>query len=55
MTRAYDYEAMKPLGPRLEPPPPWWRKWVVLAVFAASVAFDTSVAWLLRCRKCVQL
>jgi len=21
---------MKPLGPRLEPPP-WWRKWVVLA------------------------
>ena len=38
VTRGYDEEAVKPLGPRLEPPPPWWRKWVVLAVFAASVA-----------------
>lgn len=26
MSRSYDNEAMKPLGPRLEPPPPWWRK-----------------------------
>jgi len=36
VTRAYDDEAMKPLGPRLEPPPPWWRKWMLLAIFAAK-------------------
>ena len=38
VSRGYDEEATKPLAPRLEPPPPWWRKWVVvLAVFAARV------------------
>ena len=37
MTRAYDEESLKPLGPRQEPPRPWWVKWLVLAIFAASV------------------
>ena len=48
MTRAYDDEAMKPIGPRLEPPRPWWAKWVVLALFAASVAIVPALVWLLR-------
>jgi len=48
VTRAYDDEALKPLGPRLEPPPPWWRKWIVLTVFAASAAVVSALAWLLR-------
>ena len=47
MSRGYDDEAMKPLGPRLEPPRPWWVKWIVLAVFAASVAVVPAVKWLL--------
>jgi hypothetical protein len=46
MTRTYDDEAMKPLAGRLEPPPPWWRTWVVLAVFAASVAAIPAIVWL---------
>src|SRR5215475_5428547 len=33
--RAYDEEAIKPLGPRLARP--WWVKWAALAIFAASV------------------
>jgi hypothetical protein len=45
VTRAYDDEAMKPIGPRLEPPRSWWVKWVVLAVFAASVAILLALAW----------
>jgi hypothetical protein len=47
MTRAYDDEALQPLGPRLEPPPPWWRKWLILAVFLASVAVLPALKWLL--------
>jgi hypothetical protein len=47
MTRASDDEAMKPLGPRLEPPRSWWVKWVVLAVFAVSVAVLPMIKWLL--------
>jgi hypothetical protein len=36
---------MKPLGPRLEPRP-WWFKWMLLAIFAANVAvvLGTDVA-----------
>ena len=48
MTRADDDEALQPLWPRLEPPSPWWRKWLALAVFAASVAVVPTIAWLLR-------
>ena len=48
MTRAYDDEALNPLRPRLEPPSPRWRKWIVLAVFLASVAFLPTLARLLR-------
>lgn len=48
MTRAYGDEALKPLGPRLEPPRPRWVRWVALAIFAASVAVVTALAWLLR-------
>lgn len=48
MTRAYDDEAMKPLAGRLGPPPPWWRKWLVLAVFAASVAVIPAIVWVRR-------
>jgi hypothetical protein len=48
VTRAYDDEAMKPLGGRLAPPPPWWRKWLVLAVFAASAAVIPTIVWLRR-------
>jgi hypothetical protein len=44
MTRAYECQALKPLGPRLEPPRPWWGKWLVLAVFAASVRAGAGVA-----------
>jgi hypothetical protein len=36
-----------PLGPRLEPPRPWWVKWIVLAIFAASVAVVPVLVWLL--------
>jgi hypothetical protein len=39
---------VKPLGPHLEPPPPWWRKWLVLGVFLAGVAFLPTLARLLR-------
>jgi hypothetical protein len=34
----YEDDAVKPLGPRQEPPRPWWVKWVMLALFAASGA-----------------
>jgi hypothetical protein len=47
MTRAYGEEAIKPLGQRLEPPRPWWVKWVVLAIFAASVAAVPALKWVL--------
>jgi hypothetical protein len=47
MTRADDDEAMKPPGPGLEPPRPWWFKWVLLAVFAASAALVPTLVWLL--------
>jgi hypothetical protein len=47
MSRGYDEEAMKPM-PRIGPPPPWWRKWMVLALFLASAAVVPVVAWLLR-------
>jgi hypothetical protein len=47
MTRAYDEEAMKPLGPRLEPPRPWWVKRVVLAVFTATIRLTLgTLKWL---------
>ena len=46
MTRAYDEEAMKPLGPRLEPPPPRWRKWMALAVLLAAAAVLPVLKWL---------
>jgi hypothetical protein len=48
VTRAYDDEAMKSLGPRLEPPRPWWFKWMLLAIFAASVAVLPALVWMLR-------
>ena len=37
-----------PLGPRVDRPRPWRIKWVVLAIFAASVAVVPTLAWLLR-------
>lgn len=45
MTRAD--EATKPM-PRLGPQRPWWHKWMVVAVFAASTAIVPVAAWLLR-------
>jgi hypothetical protein len=48
MSRAYDDEAMKPLGPRLKSPRPWWFKWVLLAIFAASAAAVVTLVWLLE-------
>lgn len=48
MTRAYDDQAMKPLGPRLEPPRPWWFKWMLPAIFATSAAVVPTLARLLR-------
>lgn len=50
MTRAYDDEAMKPIGPRLEPPRSWWVKWVVLAVFTPTPAWPSCWRW----RGCLQ-
>jgi hypothetical protein len=47
MTRAYGDEAMKPLAPRLEPPRPWCFKWLLLAIFAASVAIVPALKGLL--------
>lgn len=47
ITRAYGDEAMKPLAPRLEPPRPWCFKWLLLAIFAASVAIVPALKWLL--------
>jgi hypothetical protein len=48
MSRGYDDEAMKPLGPRLGlVPRPWWHKWVLLAIFAASAAVVPTLARLL--------
>jgi hypothetical protein len=46
VTRDDDDEALK-LPSRLEPPRPWWVKWVVLAVFLASVAVVSALKWLL--------
>jgi hypothetical protein len=47
MTRAYDEEALKPLGSRLEPSRPWWVKWAVLAVFIATIRVATvTLKWL---------
>jgi hypothetical protein len=37
---------MKPLGPR--PARPWWFKWMLLAIFAASAAVVPVLAWALR-------
>jgi hypothetical protein len=28
---------MNPVGPRLEPPRPWWVKWAALAIFIATL------------------
>jgi hypothetical protein len=39
-------EALKPLGPRLEPPRPWWFRWMLLAIFTASVTVVPTLAWL---------
>jgi hypothetical protein len=47
MSRGYDEEAMKPM-PRLEPRRPWWYRWMILAVFAVSVAIVPLLAWLFR-------
>jgi hypothetical protein len=47
MSRGYDEEAMMPM-PRLGLPPPWWRKWMIRAVFVVSVAVVPLVAWVLR-------
>lgn len=33
---------------RLEPPRPRWFRWVLLAIFAASVDVVPTLAWLLR-------
>jgi hypothetical protein len=48
LRRGYDDEAMKPLGPRLDPPRPWWFKWMLLAIFAASAAMVPTLVWPLR-------
>ena len=47
MSRGYDEEAMKPM-PRIGPPRPWWHKWMVLAVFAVSIAIVPVAVWLFR-------
>ena len=48
MSRGYDDEAMKPLGPRPDAVPrPWWFKWMLLVIFAASAAVMPTLAWLL--------
>ena len=46
MSRGYDEQAIKPM-PRIGPAPPWWRKWVMLALFAASAAVVPLLVWLL--------
>jgi len=43
MSRAW----MKPL-PWLVPPRPWWHRWMILAVFVASVAVVPTMVWLLK-------
>jgi len=48
MTSAYDDEAIKPLGPRPEPPRPPWVWWFVLAALAASAGIVPAPVWLLR-------
>jgi hypothetical protein len=45
---AYDDEALKSLGPRLEPPRAWWVKWAMLALFATCAAVAPVLARLLR-------
>jgi hypothetical protein len=51
MSRGYDDEAMKPLGPRPDAVPRrWWFKWMLLAIFAANAAVVSTLvtlAWLL--------